>query len=348
MPAKEFVAFTRLDASDVNAYLANKSISNAIINGAFDIWQRGTSFATPASGSYTADRTIFVNNGAGAAYTISRENNPVGSVIGRDEPEFFYRYNQTTAGTGGTLNFPYAQRVENVRLLAGKTVTLSAYIKTDSPRTSSLRISFTAGSGGSGVPSALIGPSFTTSTSWERYSFTTTIPNFSGAVIGTGNFMSVLVEADNNITQTFDIWGVQLEEGSVANDFRRNANSIQGELAACQRYFYRATNTSENANSLEFVCIGQNYATTASVYMIRLPVEMRSSPTLAVSSTSHFVTSNSTFGNVSLSSLALTTSGTTKRVARLDTSVASGLVAGNITFLTSNNASGTLDLNAEL
>jgi hypothetical protein len=43
MPRKVFEAFTRLDASDVNAYLVNKPITNAIINGAFDIWQRGTS-----------------------------------------------------------------------------------------------------------------------------------------------------------------------------------------------------------------------------------------------------------------------------------------------------------------
>ena len=44
---------------------------NAIINGNFDIWQRGTSFAAPALADYHADRFYHVIAGA-AVHTVSR------------------------------------------------------------------------------------------------------------------------------------------------------------------------------------------------------------------------------------------------------------------------------------
>jgi len=41
-------------ASDVSSLKSGRK--NLIINGGFDVWQRGTSFSSPATGSYTADR----------------------------------------------------------------------------------------------------------------------------------------------------------------------------------------------------------------------------------------------------------------------------------------------------
>jgi hypothetical protein len=330
---------------------------NAIINGAFEINQRNFS-STTSSDVYHFDRWKNIASD-GTTTTSAQTFTPGAAPVAGYEAANYCRIvttGQTLASAASRIN----QNIEDVRTFAGQTVTLSFFAKagTGTPKIA-LEFDQQFGVGGSTRVTTYAGQ-VTLSTSWTRYSVTVLIPSLSSKTVGSSSFLGtnfwVSAGSDLNArtgslgiqSNTFDIWGVQLEAGPTANVFRRNANSLQGELAACQRYFYRATNTSENANSLEFVCIGQNYATTASVYMIRLPVEMRSSPTLAVSSTSHFVTSNSTFGNVTLSSLALTTSGTTKRVARLDTSVASGLVAGNITFLTSNNSSGTLDLNAEL
>jgi hypothetical protein len=68
---------------------------------------------------------------------------------------------------------------------------------------------------------------------------------------------------------------VQLEAGSTATPFRRNANSIQGELAACQRYYVALKGSSNWAHSIGYA------ATTTSVRaMIPVPVTMRAAPTL--------------------------------------------------------------------
>jgi hypothetical protein len=216
---------------------------NYIINGAFDFWQRGTSFASPASGAYNADRWQVYWDGTGTR-TISRQTFTAGSApVPGYEGTFFYRFAQTTAGTGGTFNNFLNQPIESVRSLAGEVVTVSFWAKADATRTVTPNMEQNFGTGGS--PSAIVNTSGTPislTTSWTRYSQTFSIPSISGKTLGTnGNHVLrfILASATNNATQTIDIWGVQVEEGSVATPFRRNANSIQGELAACQRYYVR-------------------------------------------------------------------------------------------------------------
>jgi hypothetical protein len=276
MPAKEFDAFTRLDASDVNAYLANKSISNALINGAFDIWQRGTSFSSPASGAYTADRFTHTFDGTGATRTITRELFSPGSAPATSEiGTFHYRYAQTVAGSGGTFLNVLQQYVENVRTFSGQTVTYSIWAKAATAGNYFMGIGQNFGDSGSAFTGAG-NKTIAVTTSWQRFDLTVAMPSISGKTVGTNNKLEVYVQATPNTTFTLDIWGVQLEPGTVANDFRRNANSIQGELAACQRYYYQWVNSAVDA---QFGPTSRA-STTFSSKTFFLPVTMRTTPTV--------------------------------------------------------------------
>jgi hypothetical protein len=223
---------------------------NVVINGGFDVWQRGTSFSNPASGAFTADRMFPVYDGSGATRTISQgqfdpylsgasitATPPTGT-----SPTYFLRWNQSVAGTGGSYNILYANRVENVRLLAGKTVTLSFYAKSGASLTMPLiDIEQSFGSGGS--PSASVystaANAYSVTTSWQRFTYTFTIPSAAGKVIGTdanSSYTTIRFWVPLNTTFVFDIWGIQLETGSQATPFEQRPYGT--ELQLCQRYFW--------------------------------------------------------------------------------------------------------------
>jgi hypothetical protein len=219
--------------------------TNAIINGAFEINQRNFT-STTAANNFTFDRWHSISDGGtvtSSAQTFTAGSAPLAEFEGTN----FLR--MQTTGQSGISNFAIiSQNIENVRTFANQTVVISFYAKaaSDTPKIA-VEISQRFGSGGTS-PVFIYAGQVTLSTSWQRFSVSATLPNLTGKTINANNLLnlSLFTSAGSDFntrtgslgiqSNTFDIWGVQVEAGSTATPFRRNANSLQGELAACQRY----------------------------------------------------------------------------------------------------------------
>jgi hypothetical protein len=245
---------------------------NAIINGNFDIWQRGTSFSINNNTAFTADRFVAtVTN----TMTLSRQTTgvPAGS-----------QYCLRMASTFSNSVADFFQYIEtaNVVPLQGKTVTFSTRLRKNAANTADAIIlvqksaTTDAGSGATWttissttVPTASL-PTGTTSADWYLATLTIAIPNDA-----TANSLRVYISTAAQIANTayLEIAQVSLEIGSVPTTFTRAGGTIQGELSACMRY-YQNQYVSSNRFALGF-----SISTTTGKAIAALPVAMRVPPT---------------------------------------------------------------------
>ena len=314
---------------------------NKLINGDFSQWQRGVSFTNPAILAYTADRYFTLNNGTSPTVVVSQESLLPDTIPGYNS-EYYFRYNQTVAGTGATLTFPFAQRIENAKTLAGQTITFSLWVKSDSARSFTLNISYNLGTGGSTAPSVLTSDTKTSATTWQRHTFTTTLPTLSGLTVGAGSFISVYLSAPVNVVQTWDIWGNQFEAGSVATPFTPAGGGFPGaELALCQRYYYRTT-----ANGYQYFCTSANFSSGSTLGTVTFPVTMRTSPSLGSSASNTFMVYQ---GSTIYAANAVPASdGSQPNNCGISLSTGSGLTLGFAANIRANNTTAFLEFNGEL
>jgi hypothetical protein len=307
---------------------------NKIINGDFGIWQRGTSF-TAAEG-YTADRWV---GGSNATITFSQQSFTPGTApVAGYEGSFFIRQAKSAGGTFTDIR----QRIEDVRTFAGQTVTLSFWAKV-ATGTASIEPYYVQnfGSGGSGSVASTV-TAQTINTSWARYSFTFTLPSISGKSIGTSNFLEIYAtRCVTSSAVTIDTWGVQLEAGSVATAFQTATGTIQGELAACQRYYFRNTATQVYASFFSGSSAGAAQVQGA----FQLPVTMRVSPTSVDFST---LAIGDNVAAATFTSLAIQANQSSTQQAWLIVT-GSGFTTYRPYFIYSNNStSGFIGVSAEL
>jgi hypothetical protein len=267
---------------------------NKLINSDFSQWQRGTSLTYTSSGlNYLADRFFSWTIGT-LNITVSQQAFAPGTApVAGYEGQFFLR--NAVASLSGQSIQAIGQRIEDVRTLAGQTATFSFWAKADSNRTYTTRLIQNFGSGGSGEV-GIAGGSHSVTTSWQRFSVTVSVPSISGKTIGTNSYFQPLLDGPVNTANTLDTWGWQLESGSVATPFTTASGSIGGELALCQRYYYRTTLSTASAAIMGF---GTAQSTTAALIGVRLPVTMRTYPSSTVESSGLWIYDGATTINTS-------------------------------------------------
>jgi len=328
-----------IKGGSVAPFVAGK---NKIINGDFNIWQRGTSFSSISSGTFTADRWFVNFDGSGATRSVSQQTFTPGSApVAGYESSYFLRLATTVAGSGQTYS-NLAQRIENVQTFANQTVVVSFWAKANAAISLGTVFGQNFGSGGSSSVYT-VGPSFTLSTSWARYTGYITLPSISGKTVGTGSYLELDLTWPQNSTFTLDVWGVQLEAGSVATPFTTASGTLQGELSLCQRYYQRFT--AGSAAAYWRIAIGQNLNTTQSQFVFPLRTTMRGVPAYNASGSFTVRQGDSAIGT---SAPILQGDGTTADSAGLIAAVSGATVAYGCYLRTENSTSAYLEFSAEL
>jgi len=268
-----------LDPSGNENPIDRAGFKNYLINGGFRLWQRGTSFTV--SGVYTADRWKQNHNTAGATY--SRQAFTLGQTDVPGEPKYFMRVNVTSAAV--STSSVLRHRIEDVRTLAGQVATLSFWARCDSPKTFTITLSQTFGTGGSpSTPVTVVSSNRSIGTSWARYTVTVDINSLTGKAIGTNgdDYLEVhLLEVASFSTFTLDLAQFQLEQGSIATEFEKRPLGL--ELALAQRYFEKSfslnTNPGEGQPNPPYLSV-MTITTTARRGWLPFVTRKRASPTM--------------------------------------------------------------------
>ena len=331
------------------AWTAGNPIPNPVLNSAFQIWQRGTGTTSIATSGtfFLADRWQAVRGGYAAGGSVSRQ--ATNDTTNLPFIQYAQRV-QRDSGNTSTATLISGQNFESINSIpfAGKTVTLSYYARAGanySPTSSALSTYLYTGTGtdqnnltstftGSAAP--INGTAATLTTTWQRFSFTATLSS-TATQISISLVSSPTGTAGAN--DYFEFTGVQLDIGSVALPFRTNAPTLQGELAACQRYLPKLTVTSDT--------FGMVTSTTQSYYSYKLPVTARVAPTsTTVSALSDFKVFNASLANGTPTAINFNAGGLDYVSVGVTTTAGSPtIVSGQCALFTLNNAGGYILFN---
>jgi len=248
---------------------------NLIINGAMQVAQRGTSVTGATSSGYsTVDRIN--HNSSGATLDMSRQDFAFGQVDVPSQFKHYFRINATTGANNAGLRY----RVEDVQSVPEGKVTLSFYAKGTNPNGGNLELDLSQSFGSGGSTSvSLPAETITLTSSWQRFTYTVTIPSISGKTVGAGSNFQIYCKQPNgdNSTNawTLDITGIQLEVGDTATPFEHR--SYGQELALCQRY-YQFADTNNGTYTFGPATCGFTHAPSS----IPTSVQLRATPTVSL------------------------------------------------------------------
>ena len=239
----------------------NMNTQNYIINGNFDVWQRGTSFTSVGSGSYTSDRFRIAHIMDGVVDILMSTDVPSISASGVGS-SYSLHADVTTADASIAAGqyFLINQQIEGLvyKNIHSKQITLSFWVK--ATKTGTYCVSF---QNGAAVRSYVAEYTVNTTATWEKKSITLTLDTSgtwlytngiglrvyfaiacgsthqtaagswsAGSYFSTSNQVNGLDSTSND----FRLSQVQLELGSQATPFKPFGGSFHSDLLACYRY----------------------------------------------------------------------------------------------------------------
>jgi hypothetical protein len=365
LPAKTtYVNGDVFSASDINDTNGTINLTaapfaagkNRLINGNMAVAQRGTSFTASNNNddAYTLDRW----------YILSDTNDVIDVTRATDVPtNGLYSIGLDVETVNKKFGIAQIIEQQNSIGLIGNTVTLSFKAKVSSTtKLDNVKAAIVAWSGtADAVTSDIISAwgvegtnptlianatyentpaNLGVTTSWASYSIT--------AAIDTASTKNILVFIWSDVTDTtlgdfLYVTDAQLEAGSTATGFQTATGTIQGELAACQRYFYRLGNTVAN----EMVGIGGVFDPNFCYPIVFFPVELRGTPTFSFSAAADFTAQDGTT-NAVCTSITANVLGT--KTASFSAGTGSPLVTGRaVRVYRTGSASGSfIQFNSEL
>jgi hypothetical protein len=370
---------TRLDT--VGASEGALSNRNLIINGAAQIYQRGSGTIVQSGAVFGVDRfkvsTANLDNLAG---TFTQDS---------DSPDGFGNSMKVTTTTAESViasdEYVYISQIleaQNLQQLAygtsaAKQVTLSFYVK------SSVTGTFAVGLYKPDNTAQIHNLTYTinSASTWEYKTLTFAANTLSGGAIDDNNGVGLYVNwhlaagsgfkgggstsgwtsyannkwSDGQATDavitttnaTFQLTGCQLEVGDTATDFE-HPRSFGDEMARCQRYYHRVESFGTFGNeAYKRYGNGVYYSATAAEVMIPLPVMMRAEPTFENTGTStDYAFYDGTVRSIS-SSLAINAASDPNYMVITGTTASTTLGNGAI-FLSNNNTNSFIAASAEL
>ena len=278
---------------------------NAIINGNFNVWQRGTTFPASTNGLFLADRMQGLRTGVGFLGIDKTTDHPL--ISGGNC--FEVTVDTIDASLATTDSYGFQTKIEgyDYQRLHQNECTMSFWVKSSVAGT--YYISLT-NEGGPPSHSYVSDYTINATNTWEKKAIT-----FTPGTVGTFNMTNgeglrvrwSVGEGASNQTATLNAWqagnfragtsganfmgtlnnsfritDVQLEVGSEATDFEQRPFSE--ELALCQRYYCKTSDYTTAPNSIDNSgqLIGiANGSTNRPMVTWNYPVAMRDTPTIS-------------------------------------------------------------------
>lgn len=302
----------------------NKTTTNYIMNGNFDIWQRGTSFTALANGSYGPDRWLVLHSSDAVCDVLRSADVPAmaSTVTGGT---YSAQVDVTTADASIAAGQYYllSQRIEGLvyQNIHSKQVTLNFWVY--ATKTGTYCVSFQ----NSATNRSYVAEYTVSSTNtWEKKTVTLTLDT-SGTWLYTngiglrvsfaiacgstfqttagawaaGNYFATSSQVNglDSTSNNFKLSQVQLELGDQATPFKPFGGSFMSDLMACLRYAYSPSQTSLDSSLSASYYIMYNVETNVMRCTITLPVPLRSTPTLSnVTESTNFNVRNLAGSNV--------------------------------------------------